>query len=211
MPSVILNIQLSRNSRQANSWSARSDLASKQVSETQVQRQLVSNPWLSSHGNMANNLRKELFQSTAYKGKKSKKVCFELPQSQGRYEWLKEVQVSEPTHLQELRRNSREFLEKVKARRRASSDSADRPSESTTPAVLKSFSPPLPNNMHLQQEEKSLGKDAFHKKTVESQPSGYEWWKEVEVELPTYFLKRRKERMLAEKVGWSRGNGQNKG
>ena len=159
---------------------------------------------------MANNLRKELFQSTAYKGKTSKKVCFELPQSQGRYEWLKEVQVSEPTHLQELRRNSREFLEKVKVRRRALSDSADRPSESTKPAVLKSFSPPLPNNMHLQQEEKSLGKDALHKKTVESQPSGYEWWKEVEVELPTYFLKRRKERMLAEKVGWSRGNGQNK-
>ena len=107
---------------------------------------------------MANNLRKELFQSTAYKGKKSKKVCFELHQSQGRYEWLKEVQVSEPTHLQELRRNSREFLEKVKARRRALSDSADRPSESTKPAVLKSFSQPLPNNMHLQQEEKVLEK-----------------------------------------------------
>ena len=86
----------------------------------------------------------------------------------------------------------------------------NQPSESTKPAVLKSFSSPLPNNMHLQQEEKSLGKDAFHKKTVESQPSGYEWWKEVEVELPTYFLKRRKERLLAEKVGWSRGNGQNK-
>ena len=146
----------------------------------------------------------------AFKKKETKTVSFDLSQSQGRYEWLKEIELTEPTHLQQLRKNSLEFLEKVKARRRALSDSADRPSESTKPAVLKSFSPPLPNNMHLQQEEKSLGKDAFHKKTTESQPSGYEWWKEVEVELPTYFLKRRKERMLAEKVGWSRGNGQNK-
>ena len=62
----------------------------------------------------------------------------------------------------------------------------------------------------LQQEEKSLSKDAIHKKMVESQAPGYAWWKEVEVELPTHFLKRRKERMLAEKVGWSLGNGQNK-
>ena len=160
---------------------------------------------------MAHDLRKtNLFQRAAWKGKKSKTVSFDLHQSQGRYEWLKEIEFSEPTHLQELRKNSREFLEKVKARRRALSDSAVRPSESTKPAVLQSFSSPLPNNMHLQQEEKSLGKDNIYEETTESQASGYEWWKEVEVELPTYFLKRRKERMLVETIGGFRGNGQNK-
>ena len=146
----------------------------------------------------------------AFKKKETKTVSFDLSQSQGRYEWLKEIELTEPTHLQQLRKNSLEFLEKVKARRRALSDSADRPSESTKPAVLKSFSSPLPNNMYPKLKEKRFGKDNIYKETTESQPSGYEWWKEVEVELPTYFLKRRKERMLAEKVGWSRGNGQNK-
>ena len=146
----------------------------------------------------------------AFKKKETKTVSFDLCQSQGRYEWLKEIELTEPTHLQELRKNSREFLEKVKARRRALSDSADRPSESTKPAVLKSFSSPLPNNMYPKPKEKSFGKDNIYEETTESQPSGYEWWKEVEVELPTYFLKRRKERMLVEKIGGFHGNGRNK-
>ena len=146
----------------------------------------------------------------AFKKKETKTVSFDLSQSQGRYEWLKEIELTEPTHLQQLRKNSLEFLEKVKARRRALSDSADRPSESTKPAVLKSFSSPLPNNMHPKLKEKSFGKDNICEETTESQPSGYEWWKEVEVELPTYFLKRRKERMLVEKIGGFHGNGRNK-
>ena len=146
----------------------------------------------------------------AFKKKETKTVSFDLSQSQGRYEWLKEIELTEPTHLQELRKNSREFLEKVKARRRALSDSADRPSESTKPAVLKSLSLPLRSNMHPKLKEKSFGKDDIYEETTESQPSGYEWWKEVEVELPTYFLKRRKERMLVEKIGGFRGIGQNK-
>ena len=146
----------------------------------------------------------------AFKKKETKTVSFDLSQSQGRYEWLKEIELTEPTYLQELRKNSLEFLEKVKARRRALSDSADRPSESTKPAVLKSFSSPLPNNMYPKLKEKSFGKDNIYEETTESQPSGYEWWKEVEVELPTYFLKRRKERMLVEKVGGFHGNGRNK-
>ena len=145
----------------------------------------------------------------AFKKKESNKDSFDLPQSQGSYEWLKEIEFSEPTHLQELRKNSREFLEKVKARRRALSDSADRPSESTKPAVLKSFSSPLPNNMCPKLKGKSIGKDDIYEETTESQPSGYEWWKEVQVELPTYFLKRRKERMLVEKIGGFHGNGWN--
>ena len=118
----------------------------------------------------------------AFKKKETKTVSFELPQSQGRYEWLKEIEFSEPTHLQELRKNSRDFLEKVKARRRALSDSADRPSESTKPAVLKSLSLPLRSNMHPKLKEKSFGKDDIYEETTESQPSRYEWWKEVEVE-----------------------------
>ena len=146
----------------------------------------------------------------AFKKKETKTVSFDLSQSQGRYEWLKEIELTEPTHLQQLRKNSLEFLEKVKARRRALSDSADRPSESTKPAVLKSFSSPLPNNMYPKLKEKSFGKDNIYEETTESQPSGYEWWKEVEVELPTYFLKRRKERMLVEKIGGFYGNGRNK-
>ena len=146
----------------------------------------------------------------AFKKKETKTVSFDLSQSQGRYEWLKEIELTEPTHLQQLRKNSLEFLEKVKARRRALSDSADRPSESTKTAVLKSFSSPLPNNMYPKLKEKSFGKDNIYEETTESQPSGYEWWKEVEVELPTYFLKRRKERMLVEKIGGFHGNGRNK-
>ena len=146
----------------------------------------------------------------AFKKKETKTVSFDLSQSQGRYEWLKEIELTEPTHLQQLRKNSLEFLEKVKARRRALSDSADRPSESTKPAVLKSFSSPLPNTMYPKLKEKSFGKDNIYEETTESQPSGYEWWKEVEVDLPTYFLKRRKERMLVEKIGGFHGNGRNK-
>ena len=118
----------------------------------------------------------------AFKKKETKTVSFDLSQSQGRYEWLKEIELTEPTHLQELRKNSREFLEKVKARRRALSDSADRPSESTKPAVLKSLSLPLRSNMHPKLKEKSFGKDDIYEETTESQPSRYEWWKEVEVE-----------------------------
>ena len=146
----------------------------------------------------------------AFKKKETKTVSFDLSQSQGRYEWLKEIELTEPTHLQQLRKNSLEFLEKVKARRRALSDSADRPSESTKPAVLKGFSSPLPNNMYPKLKEKSFGKDNIYEETTESQPSGYEWWKEVDVELPTYFLKRRKERMLVDKIGGFHGNGRNK-
>ena len=118
----------------------------------------------------------------AFKKKETKTVSFDLSQSQGRYEWLKEIELTEPTHLQELRKNSREFLEKVKARRRALSDSADRPSESTKPAVLKSLSLPLRSNMHPKLKEKSFGKDDIYEETTESQPSRYEWWKEVELE-----------------------------
>ena len=135
----------------------------------------------------------------AFKKKETKTVSFDLSQSQGRYEWLKEIELTEPTHLQELRKNSREFLEKVKARRRALSDSADRPSESTKPAVLKSLSLPLRSNMHPKLKEKSFAKDDIYEETTESQPSRYEWWKEVEVE-----------RMLVEKIGGFRGNGRNK-
>ena len=87
----------------------------------------------------------------------------------------------------------------MKARRRALSDSADRPSESTKPAVLKSFSLPLRSNMHPKLKEKSFAKDDIYEETTESQPSRYEWWKEVEVE-----------RMLVEKIGGFRGNGRNK-
>ena len=148
---------------------------------------------------MTQDLRKtNLFQRAAWQEKKSKTVSFELPQSQGRYEWLKEIEFSEPTHLQELRKNSRDFLEKVKARRRALSDSANRPSESTKPAVLKSLSLPLRSNMHPKLKEKSFAKDDIYEETTESEPSRYEWWKEVEVE-----------RMLVEKVGGFRGNGRN--
>ena len=135
----------------------------------------------------------------AFKKKETKTVSFDLSQSQGRYEWLKEIELTEPTHLQELRKNSREFLEKVKARRRALSDSADRPSEFTKPAVLKSLSLPLRSNMHPKLKEKSFAKDDIYEETTESQPSRYEWWKEVEVE-----------RMLVEKIGGFRGNGRNK-
>ena len=75
----------------------------------------------------------------AFKKKETKTVSFDLSQSQGRYEWLKEIELTEPTHLQQLRKNSLEFLEKVKARRRALSDSADRPSESPNQQCLKAF------------------------------------------------------------------------
>ena len=69
----------------------------------------------------------------------------------------------------------------------------------TKPVVLKSLSLPLRSNVHPKLKEKSFAKDDIYEETTESQPSRYEWWKEVEVE-----------RMLVEKIGGFRGNGRNK-
>ena len=122
------------------------------------------------------------------RGSKEKaRITFSFdPQAASRFEWLREVEVTEPRYFAE-RKTRRMFLEKVRA------------------SEKQATSLPLPRNVG-NHTEGSLDEGAIsnHKPrqrvSSESEALRFEWLKEVEVTEPKYFIEKKNRRKFLEEV-----------
>ena len=154
--------------------------------------------------------------------KVSKTVDFQAP----RYEWLKEIEVPEPSYFVE-RKNRRTFLEKVRAsqaQRQEESAPADHPSLAKSIVVVKqgkqekqarkrlrSTSLPLSSNMAAKRDvvQGAVSKETIQKTVYyEPQAPRYEWLKKMEVSEPRYFVEKKNRRMFLERVRISQAQSQ---
>ena len=156
--------------------------------------------------------------------KVSKTVSFECQAP--RYEWLKEIEVPEPSYFVE-RKNRRTFLENVRAsqaQRKEESATADHPSLAKSIGVVKqgkqekqarkrlrSTSLPLSSNMAAKRDvvQGAVCKETIQKTVYyEPQAPRYEWLKNMEVSEPRYFVEKKNRRMFLERVRISQAQSQ---
>ena len=124
------------------------------------------------------------------KGKARVSFSYE-PQAASRFEWLREVKVTEPKYFAE-RKTRRMFLEKVRASE----------IQGRTRLVGATSSLPLPRSVSDRTEggldERAISNQK-RRVSVESGALRYEWLKEVEVTEPKYFIERKNRRKFLEK------------
>ena len=156
--------------------------------------------------------------------KVSKTVSFECQAP--RYEWLKEIEVPEPSYFVE-RKNRRTFLENVRAsqaQRKEESATADHPSLAKSIGVVKqgkqekqarkrlrSTSLPLSSNMAAKRDvvQGAVSKETIQKTVYyEPQEPRYEWLKNMEVSETRYFVEKKNRRMFLERVRISQAQSQ---
>ena len=140
-----------------------------------------------------------LDEGRSRESKEKARVTFSFdPQAASRFEWLREVEVTEPRYFAE-RKTRRMFLEKVRA------------SQKQGRKLVGATSLPLPRNVG-NQTAGSLNQGAISNQksrgrvSSESEALRFEWLREVEVTEPKYFIERKNRRKFLEKVRISNGS-----